>query len=239
MSNIAVKLPSKQSIEIIIGFEISRGLEIYQNAFVHKSAMKESGMNSNERLEYMGDAVLNMVVANYLYNKYPDEDEGFLTKMRTKVVEGKKLAELAKLLKMNELVVMNEKALRNEWNNNPRILEDVLESLIGSMFLVEGIAVTENFILRIIDEFVNSEDILKDKNFKDMLSKYFRCSKIHIQGQCEYKITCSNNNESQKFTTQILIDSKSLGEGTGKTKKESEQNAAKRVLKTLGQLNDY
>lgn len=226
----SIKLPSKESIELIIGYKIEKET-IYQNAFVHKSAIKESGMRSNERLEFMGDAVLSMVVAKYLFNTYEQEDEGFMTKMRTKIVEGKKLAELAKKLKMNELVVMNEKAMRNEWNNNPRILEDVLESLIGSIFIDKGIEYAETFILKIIDDFVNSEEIKKDTNYKDVLTKYVKQN--NVKGSFEYKCIC---NSDKKFTTQIVIDGKSLGEGTGTTKKESEQNAARQVLKCMNEV---
>ena len=223
---------TKENVEKLLRVEI-HDLSLYQNAFVHKSASKNFG-KSNERLEFVGDSVLGLVVARYLYEKYPDENEGFLTRVRTKIVGGKNLAKFANTLGLQNYVVMNDKAMQNEWNKNPRILEDTFEALIGAMYLDIGLASARDFILETLKLNMNENEMIEDTNYKDMLMK-------HLQSNCnmlpEYKMIDQDGPDHKKyFTMQITLDKKTLGEGKGKSKKDAEQNAAMRVLKCLNKI---
>ena len=160
---------TRQEIETLLNMRI-RELKFYQEALIHKSAMKIYNVSrSNERLEFIGDAVLNLIVTRYVYDKYPDENEGFLTKIRMKIVSGKTLSNIAQKMKIQDAIRMNSKALKQNWNSNPRILEDTLESLIGAIYLDMGIYHVKLSIERFIEQVVNEKDFFKDNNLINSL----------------------------------------------------------------------
>ena len=120
-------LCTRDEIENILNMRV-RDITLYQEALLHKSAVKlYNASRSNERLEFVGDSVLNFIIAKYLYDNYPDENEGFMTKLMTRLVSGKCLSQIAKNMGLQHHIRMNEKALRQTWNENARILEDALE----------------------------------------------------------------------------------------------------------------
>ena len=166
------ELSTRNEIENITGFRI-RNLKLYQEAFVHKSAVKLfNAERSNERLEFIGDSVLNLVIAKYLYEKYPDENEGYMTKLRTRIVSGKCLSKIAEKIGLSAHVRMNEKALRQGWNSNARIQEDLFESLVGAIYLDQGLEMSSKFILNNLHDFLDSDDLQVDTNFKDILMRH-------------------------------------------------------------------
>ena len=202
---------------------------IYTNAFVHKSAIRDVGCASNERLEFVGDSVLGLIIAKYLYEKYPNENEGFLTRVRTKIVSGQSLAKIAKHLCLDQFMIMNEKAMTNEWNTNPRILEDAMESLIGAIFLDHNLDIATSFVLQVVKTHIEEEHMLKDTNYKDGLMKLFNSKSL---SQPVYTIKTENGPDHNKiFTVQILVEGKVVAEGFEKNKKQAEQKAAQRVLR--------
>ena len=165
----------KNKIEDLIGTRINN-VELYQKAFTHKSALKEYEKltESFETLEFMGDSVLGFVITKFLFDKYENRQEGFLTKARTRLVRGETLTNIAIKLGLNDLVLMDEKGMRNGWNNNPKILEDVFEALIGAIYMDLGLLHAKEFILLIYNdpEYVNLNAIMIDDNFKDHLMRY-------------------------------------------------------------------
>lgn len=215
----------------LIGFPIN-DLGIYQQAFCHKSAIKEIGLElSNERIEFIGDAVLSLIVGTYLFETFPYENEGFLTRLRTKLVSGPNLAKWASEINLNEFVIMNEKAVKNEWFNNPRILEDTFESLIGAIYIDNNKQLDKP--KRFLDKFIKSisfEEMTRDTNYKDMLMRF---SQSRGLGTPEYKISSDQNSEQKKFCVQVYINGKQLAEGFERNKKMAEQKSALAVLKCL------
>ena len=153
---------TKNIIEKLVNCKIQNE-NIYQQAFIHKSASQET-LDSNERLEFIGDSVLGLIVTSYLYEKYPNENEGFLTRIRTKLVSGKALSKIAENLHFYEYITMNEKGMKNEWFKNPRILEDSLEAFIGSIYLDIGIDVAKGFVHRNIISKLDNDSLLEDNN---------------------------------------------------------------------------
>ena len=216
---------SKSIIEQIIDCNINNE-EIYQQAFMHKSASPES-LESNERLEFIGDSVLGLVVTSYLYEKYPNENEGFLTRIRTKLVSGKALYKIAENLHFFKYITMNEKGMKNEWYKNPRILEDSLEAFIGSIYLDLGLNVATQFIHRNIIVKLDNDSLLEDNNYKDILMRYVQGRKMNLP---EYRLNESINDNNKLFTVQIYLQGKFVSEGSHKVKKQAEQISAKRTL---------
>lgn len=221
-------LCTRDEIENILNMRV-RDITLYQEALLHKSAVKlYNASRSNERLEFVGDSVLNFIIAKYLYDNYPDENEGFMTKLRTRLVSGKCLSQIAKNMGLQHHIRMNEKALRQTWNENARILEDALESLIGAIYLDQGLYITIQFILSQMRQNVDFDEILTDTNYKDILMRYTQMKGIKLP---VYNLIHEDGpNHSKSFMVEVIVDDKSIGNGYGKSKKAAEQNAAHQAL---------
>jgi ribonuclease-3 len=130
---------SRDVVNALVGTKV-KDLALYRRAFTHKSALKRySGLTgSYETLEFMGDSVLGFIITKHLFDLHEKEQEGFLTKARTKMVRGKTLCEISKVLGLDKLILMDEKGERNEWNTNEHIMEDAFEALVGAIYLDLG-----------------------------------------------------------------------------------------------------
>lgn len=193
-------------------------IELYKTAFVHKSV---KGVPSNERLEFVGDAVIGLLVAEYLHNLYPDANEGKLTKMRTNIVSTKGLNRLATKLNLDEFIVMNNKGMENQWNKNPKIMENAFEAFIGAIYIDIGIDQTRHVLTNLIEEVMDDEYITHDGNYKDILAK--------TNKNIEY-IYQERGAGQTSFIVKASIDGLVISEGFGISKKDAEQSVARRVL---------
>ena len=210
----------------------------YQKAFIHKSVLRflanqeeESLRVSYERYEFLGDSVLNLVIANFVFHKYPEKDEGFLTRIRTKLVNGKTLAYLANKTNMNKFLIISKNVENIGGRNNDRILEDIFEAFICSINLDLGFKYAEKFILDTINKYINFEELEEDNNYKDILLR--KCQQS-IQVNPEYELVETTGPAHKKiFTSVVIINGRKYSEGTSKTKKESEQIASKLTLEFL------
>ena len=203
-------------------------MKLYKKAFTHKSIVKDHNQ-SNERLEYIGDAVLNLVAGEYLYQKYSNENEGFLTRVRTKLVNSENLASIAKKLRFNEFVMMNERAMSKNWNNNQRILEDCFESFIGALYLDKGFDFARQWILTTLNVEENEEETLKDTNYKDRFMKLLQQNGHTFRP--EYRVFKEDGPDHEKiFTVQLYGSNMLLSSGVSNSKKKAEQLAAHRAL---------
>ncbi len=226
----------KTRIEELVGTKI-KNLDLYQRAFTHKSALKEYEQftESFETLEFIGDSVLGFVITKFLFDRYESRQEGFLTKARTKLVRGETLAKIANTLNLNELVIMDEKGMRNQWNNNPKILEDVFEALIGALYMDIGLIHAKEFILRIYQdpEIVDMNSIMVDDNYKDHLMRHCQVNNWQLP---EYRV-CAHL--EGLFYIDIYIDNMFRARGAAKSKKQAEQNAAQMYFQVLDELKKY
>lgn len=211
-------------INSIVGTKIKNS-NLYQRAFTHKSALKRySGLTgSYETLEFMGDSVLGFIITKHLFDQYEKEQEGFLTKARTKMVRGKTLCEISKKLGLHDFILMDEKGQRNNWNTNPHIMEDVFEALVGAIYLDLGMVHAKRFVL---DAFTKVETDLIDDNYKDQLMRWCQALKLDLP---EYRVLSNTNGT---FCIQVVVDGLDCGCGFATSKKEAEQNAAQLLLKT-------
>jgi len=231
-----VTFVDKARIEQLVGTKI-KNLDLYQKAFTHKSALKEYEQftESFETLEFIGDSVLGFVITKFLFDRHESKQEGFLTKARTKLVRGETLAKIANTLNLNELVIMDEKGMRNKWNNNPKILEDVFEALIGAIYMDIGLIHAKEFVLRIFQDpkFVDMNTIMVDDNYKDHLMRHCQVNGWPLP---EYRVV---GHYEGLFYIDIFINNACMSRGIAKSKKQAEQNAAQMYFNVQEQLKQY
>ena len=215
---------SRDELNSLVGTKI-KNIELYQRAFTHKSALKRySGLTASyETLEFMGDSVLGFIITKHLFDLHEKEQEGFLTKARTKMVRGKTLCEISKVLGLDKLILMDEKGERNGWNTNEHIMEDAFEAVVGAIYLDLGMIHAKNFVL---NSFTKVQTSLVDDNWKDQLMRWCQALKYPLP---DYRVSGHTNGQ---FFITVLVDGMDCGSGFATTKKQAEQNAAEIVLKT-------
>ena len=194
--------------------------EIYKTALQHKSYCKT---NNNERLEFLGDAILCFVVSEYIYEKNKTQNEGFLSKKRAVIVARKHLNMIGKK-------VINKEHLKTKTKTiSDNIYGNALEALIGAIYIKRGMSEAKQFI---VDKIINSEfiDRLKNTDYKSNLQKIIQKN----QNKIKYNLTSTKGPEHDKeFYVTLLIDNKKISYAKGRSVKEAEQNAAKKALKSV------
>mgnify|MGYP006267837967 CR=1 FL=1 len=221
---------TREALEAVLGFRVLSWPGKYVQALTHKSAVHIVGGPCFEKLEFLGDAVLGFVIGKYLYDTYPEEKEGFLTQMRAKLVNGKTLAAVASRMGLSDLILMSPKSLRLGYNTNPSILEDVFEALVGAIFLDAGMVAARTFVLSMIQQHVDQDELLKHRNYKDMLMH-------HCQRHDRSLPTYDSFPEPPGFLVRATACGVQ-GWGRGPTKKEAEKHAAADALRRLGVPGD-
>ena len=212
--------------------------KLYDIAFIHKSASyvdKMGNVVNNERLEYLGDAVLGTIVAEYLYNRFPFKDEGFLTQLRSRVVNRSFLTQLTFKMGLNRYVVSNA----NSVNESSHLYGDLLEAFIGAIYLDSGYAVTKQFVIKkIFNQHVDIREMEKvDNNFKSQLIEWGQ----KIKQEVEFKTVNNSEHGSEKmpFVSDACVEGKVMGRGEGYSKKEAQQNAAQQAIERLSAEESY
>jgi ribonuclease III len=217
----------------IIGFTPAN-LSIFKLAFAHKSTLSEKayGIQNNERLEYLGDAVLGTIVAEYLFKKYPNSDEGFLTKMRSKIVKRKSLNKIGD--KMGLDVLLSE---YNPTRLSRSMLGNALEALVGAVYVECGYNRTRRFIVqRVLKGYVNVHELESfDDNYKSQLLEW--CQK---NGQTvSYKLLARYKFEKRdRFKVAVMVNGKKLATADDFNKKSAEQTASEKAMVALGILSE-
>ena len=226
----------KAQVEQVVGTKI-KNLSLYQRAFTHKSALKEYEhlTESFETLEFIGDSVLGFVITKYLFDRYENKQEGFLTKARTKLVRGETLAHIANHLGLGKYVIMDEKGMRNNWNTNVKILEDVFEALVGALYMDIGLIHAKEFILRLYQDpdVIDMGTIMIDDNYKDHLMRYCQVNNWELP---DYRV--SGHHEGI-FYIDIYVQNSFFARGAARSKKQAEQNAARNYFQALSTYNSY
>jgi ribonuclease-3 len=227
---------TKEIVEDLVGSRV-KNFTLYQTAFTHKSAVKHGDdIKAYETIEFMGDSILGFIITKYLYDRYEHRQEGFLTRARTRLVRGKTLAIIADRMGLGKYVTMDEKGIRNRWFQNPKILEDVFESLVGAIYLDLGMIYAKRFVLTRFEwcGLFNEEVISGDDNFKDQLMRMCQASKFSLP---HYQVSSSRaRTHAHRFSVMTTVNDVVISIGHGTTKKEAEQVSAKMAIENW---NDY
>lgn len=248
---------------------IYKNINLYRTAFVHKSycTMKnvdfeKSNENrpadclplqdmSYERLEFLGDSLLGMIVASYLYNRFPDQNEGFLSKIRTKIVNGKMLGFLSDKIGFPKFAIISKQVEEAGGRKNFKIMEDIFEAFLGALYMDfqtdtdeidmpahikitpvsgAGFFIVEQWIIHIIENYIDFCELIRVKNnYKDMLASYMQ---NNLQDTPRfYEINIVSKDNSRIFTYCVKDRNNTvLATATGTTKKDAENNAAREAL---------
>lgn len=218
-----------RSVANIVGFTPSN-LQIFKQAFSHKSASdpKLHTVTSNERLEYLGDSILSTIVAEYLFQKYPNSNEGFLTKMRSKIVKRKTLNRIADDMGID--VVLQD-------NNDTRLSESMkgnaLEALVGAIYLEKGFDITKDIVVKkILRRHLNIQELEdNDDNYKSQLLEFCQKNGNDIDYRVIERFKMDNRD---RFKIAVYVNGKEIASGEDFNKKSAEQNASFKALKSLG-----
>ncbi len=222
-----------KKLKNLLGF-VPGNAVLYKMAFRHRSVakvLKNGCKSSNERLEFLGDAILGAVIAELLFKNYPYKDEGFLTELRSKIVNRANLNQLARKMGFDQLIVFDTKVV-NAQTKNHSMLGDAFEALIGAIYMDKGYDFTKDFLLkRIVKPYVDIHTLeLTETNFKSKLIEW--CQR---NGK-EFVFVMIENSEGDSpklFTVQTIIDGESFGIGKDYNKKNAEKIAAEKTCELL------
>jgi ribonuclease-3 len=215
----------------ILGFRPGN-LKLYEIAFIHRSAtftLPDGKKVNNERLEYLGDAVLDAILSDYLFEKFPDANEGFLTKIRSRIVKREVLNQLAVSMGINKILISNISSV----NLTKNLFGDAFEALIGAVFIDKGFKKTKKlFIKNVLNKYLDLNLIVKtDTDYKSMVFEWVQKNKSNLI--YTYNEEYDFSTKKSVFSTILIIDKVESGRGQGSSKKEAEQEAASQAWKLL------
>ncbi len=224
-----------EAIQQIVGKYPVR-LALYKLALSHSSASRQHATStfreSNERLEYLGDAVLGAIVAEYLFKKYPFEEEGFLTEIRSRIVNRETLNEVARKLKIDELIKHDHS--RKYLGTHRSMNGDALEAIVGAVYLERGFAFCKDFVVnRLIHNFYDLNQVItNNKNFKSTLLEWSQKEGEKLQFELVKEI--NSRNGYREFVVELVISNGMTIRANGLSKKKAEQSAAEKACIELG-----
>jgi len=220
------------SLQVTIDYRF-KDKELLKTALTHRSTLNEpETRESYERLEFLGDAVLEMLISEYLFKSHPDKQEGFLTAARSATVRTESLSDIAKNLNLGSYIKMSKGEESTGGRNNASTLEDVTESLIGAIFLDGGLDSARGFFSRFIvpiADSVVSEDRLKDS--KSALQE--KVQSHNLQTPTYLTVKEIGPDHDKTFESAVVIEGKQIATGIGKSKQEAEQKAAQKALELI------
>jgi ribonuclease-3 len=206
---------------------------LLKQALTHRSWVNENSENlgTNERLEFLGDAVLEFIVSKEIYDRFPKEEEGYLTALRANLVNTKNLSVVATNLKIGDIIQLSKGEEDGGGRTNPSLLADTVEAIIGALFLDQGLKAAEDFIKQNILVDVEEKAKLPLKDPKSLLqekvqSKGFSAPKYQVVEEV-------GPDHNKQFTVEVIVDGKPEARGIGRSKSDAEQDAASNALKNM------
>ena len=220
-----------QTIEEKIGYTF-QNKELLKKALTHTSYAYENNIDSNEKLEFLGDSILEFVSSKYLYENYPELKEGEMTKVRATVVCEKSLHKVAKMHDFSDFLYLGKSERKMGGQERPAILADSVEAVIAAIYLDGGIEQAEKFIIQSLKEDIEiATKHVGDKDYKTVLQEKLQ---EHGDVKIEYEIIKEEGPDHNKsFEVQVSCDGKKLAKGKGRSKKEAQMNAAQKALEKL------
>ncbi len=223
----------RRAVEHIIDGKTSN-IGLYELAFRHTSASKTTAIQgfkeSNERLEYLGDSVLGMIIAEYLFKKFPYKDEGFLTEIRSRIVNRETLNQISRKIGLN-LLIEYDTSGRRTMPSNSSMYGDALEALVGAVYLDKGFRFTKKFVIGQLLRHYDLDSVINNNvNFKSKIIEW-----AQSEGkEAKFEIMSEKGNRHHKeFISQLIINNKPYTTGGGFSKKKAEQAAAAKACELL------
>lgn len=211
---------------------------LLRQAFTHSSYVNENratGYEDNERMEFLGDAVLELAVSEYLFEHYQNRSEGELTKMRASIVCEPSLMNFAEALDFGSYVLLGKGEEQTGGRSRPALLADVFESFVGALFLDQGIEAVRTFLKQYLFAVLPQEDKLRTEDFKTLLQELIQQDSM---GVVEYRIVDESGPAHERiFSAEVYVNEIFFGKGTGRSKKEAEQQAASHAIQKLNRDN--
>lgn len=226
-----MKSLKKLQAELDIAF---RDTQLLKQAFTHSSYVNEqraANTQDNERLEFLGDAVLQVTVSEYLFRTYPDRPEGELTKHRASIVCEPSLVQFAERLDFGACVFLGKGEELTGGRSRPSLLADVFESFVGALYLDQGLDAVRAFLGEHMFPFLAKDAMLQAGDYKTKLQEF---TQQRGYGTVEYRIVEERGPaHDREFVSEVWLDERLLGSGTGRSKKDAEQQAASKALALL------
>lgn len=213
-----------------LGIEISEPLLTL--ALTHRSyAFERGGLPTNERLEFLGDAVLGLAVTDALFRRHPDQPEGMLAKGRSGVVSAAALADVARDLSLGECLLLGNGEELTGGRDKASILADALEAVIGAAYLEHGFAAAAQLVMRLVSDRLDSAASRRaGTDWKTALQERLATLGMPVPA---YQVTGTGPDHDREFTARVLVDGESMGTGHGRSKKQAEQDAAEQACRAL------
>ena len=207
--------------------------ELLETALTHRSCLNENPdlKESNERLEFLGDAILEFIITETLYKSFPDKQEGYLTSLRANLVNTQNLAEVAKKLNIGGLIHLSKGEEDGGGRENPSLLSDTVEAIIGALYLDQGLAKVEEFIKQNLVTEIPDKVTKPLKDPKSRFQEYIQAKGLPAPKYIVLRQ--SGPDHDRDFVVQVKVQDRVMGEGTGKSKSQAEQKAAREALSFL------
>ena len=217
-----------EALEKTLGYKFKNEKLIIE-ALTHKSHKQPY---DNERLEFLGDAVLDLVVGEYLFNKFPNSDEGKLSKIRASLVNEEGFNKLARSINLGDYIYLSNAEENNGGREKPSLLSNAFEAVIGAIYLEAGLKKAEEISIALIEK--NHKDISLDSLFRDFKTTLQELTQARFGQTPEYKVIASRGPDHQKeFEVAVIIEEKEYARATGKSKKIAQQVAAQEAVMLL------
>lgn len=218
------------AIQKIIGYEF-KNENILLRAFTHNSGVKKGCKRNYQNLEFLGDSIVDFVIAEALMNRHSSFDEGQLTRMRAAIVSEKPLAETVRRLGLNKYLIMGLSETKMGINNNASVMSDMFESIAAGIYLDGGLKNAKRFILSALEPVILKSECNNNNfyDYKSMLNEFAGRHSLTVK----YESLKDELTERDKFVFSVLIDGEAMGKGNGNSKKEAQQMAAKVAYKKL------
>lgn len=223
------------SLEGRLGYNF-KNISLLKNALVHTSYANEvrNGVTSNERLEFLGDSVLSLIVSDHIFNEFSGMPEGELTRLRASLVCEKSLCSFARELDLGHFLYLGKGEDKGGGRDRDSILADAFEAVLAAIYLDGGMDAAKEYVMRFVLREIDSHIDENTKDYKTILQEIIQ---RNPEETVSYILTDSNGPDHDKsFTVEVHLNSNVIGEGTGKSKKQAEQMAAKQALILMGEL---
>lgn len=224
-----------KKLEEYLGYTF-KNKKLIENALAHSSYANEirGGVTSNERLEFLGDSVLSIIVSSYIYENFKKMPEGELTRLRSSLVCEKTLCEFSRKLNLGEFLLLGKGERKNGGAERDSILADAFEAVLAAIYLDGGINPAREFVMRFVLPEIEGYDVRADfKDYKTLLQEIVQ---RNPEESVSYFLTGESGPDHNKlFTVEVRLNSNTIGTGTGKSKKDAEEMAAKQALILMGE----